>query len=171
MEPIPQTHLPDCQVEPWAAAAIGRNIVLAMGSTLLRVATLTLALGVTVVVSWVAIRGLSVFNGPGLFLDPSWLVVWAVQAGLAGLVGFAIGRWWRDGASLVRLAILVLAAWVGELLVVSLLAPFLPGTLSILHGPALWLVATGGPIQPIAAVVGALIGAASVRSESATQPG
>ncbi len=115
-----------------------------MWKTLLRVVALTLTLGLTVVVSWVAVRGLSVFNGPGPFLDPSWFVVWALQAGLAAIVGFAFGRWLGTGVSSAALALLVLAGWVGELIARWLLAPFLAGELSPVHGPVVWLVATAG---------------------------
>lgn len=88
---------------------------------------------------------------------------------MRAFLGFAVGRWWLTGASAASLAILVLAAWLG-LLVASLLAPVLAGELSLVHGPYIWLVATGGAIQPMAAVLGALIGKASERPETATQP-
>ena len=75
----------------------GSSIRPTMARTLARVASLTLALGATVAVSWTAVRGVSVFNGPGPFLDSSWFVSWAIQAGLAGVIGLVAGRsWGRD---------------------------------------------------------------------------
>ncbi|MGD8485103.1 MAG: hypothetical protein PVH07_00565 [Chloroflexota bacterium] len=142
-----------------------------MGRMWLRIAGLTLALGASVVVSWLAVRGASVFRGPGPFLDSSWLLAWAVQAGLAAAIGFGLGRWWGSGVSRSALAIIVVVAWVGELVAASALAPFLAGELSPVHGPGLWLVATGGPIQPLAALGGALAGKASARSVRAARAG
>ncbi len=142
-----------------------------MGNTLLRILGLTLALGATVVVSWLAVRGASVFNGPGPFLDSSWFVIWTIEAGLAGMLGLAIGRSWGRDATSARLIGLMLAAWIGELVVASALAPFLAGELSSVHGPSIWLVATGGFIQVLAAVTGALVGKASVQPGRTAQTG
>ena len=119
---------------------------------------LTLALGATVVVSWLAVRGMSVFTGPGPFLDTTWWVVWAIQVGLAGVVGLIVGRTWGRRSSAGRLAALLLAAWVGELLVVALLTPILSDDLRLFHASWVWLVATAGPLQPLAAIVGVLVG-------------
>ena len=142
-----------------------------MGRTLPRIIGLSLALGASVVVAWLAVRGASVFRGPGPFLDSSWLLTWALQAGLAAAIGFGVGRWWGSGVSRSSLAIIVMAAWAGELVVVTVLAPFLAGELSRVHGPGLWLVATGGPIQPLAALGGASAGQASARSARTAQLG
>jgi hypothetical protein len=135
-----------------------------MGRTLVRIVSLTLALGGTVVASWLAVRGVSVFTGPGPFLDSSWWVVWAIQVGLAGIVGLIVGRNWGRESSAGRLAALLLAAWVGELLVVALLTPILSDDLRLFHAPWVWLVATAGPVQPLAAIVGALVGRERARS-------
>lgn len=129
-----------------------------------RVVGLTLVLGAAVVISWLAVRGPSVFTGPGPFLDGTWFVTWAIQAGLAAVVGVVIGRRWGDLTSLPTLVLIVLAAWVGELVVVTALAPFLAGELSIGHGPVLWIVATGGPIQPLATITGTWLGARSAQA-------
>jgi hypothetical protein len=140
---------------------------------LARVAGLTLALGLTVVVSWTAIRGLSVFTGPGPFLDPSWYLIWAIQAGLAGVVGLVAGRTWgreTPGGSLVGL---VMMAWAGELLVLTLLTPLLAGDgdLRPFHAPWVWLVATGGLVQPFAAALGTVVGRERARAVSASPTG
>lgn len=131
-----------------------------MGKSLVRVLGITLALGATVVVSWTLVRGLSVFQGPGPFLDSSWYLIWAVQAGLAGLVGLMGGQTWGRETSGGSLVGLVMMAWIGELIVVTLLTPLLADELRPIHGAWVWLVATGGPLQPFVAVVGILVGRA-----------
>jgi hypothetical protein len=138
-----------------------------MGRNLLRIVGLTLALGATVVASWAAVRGSSVLNGPGPWLDPSWYLVWGLQAGLAGIVGFVVGRAWGREISAVGLAVLSSLAWIGELVVVALLTPVLSDDLRLFQAPWVWLVATGGPIQPLSAFVGTLLGRASVRDGEA----
>lgn len=137
-----------------------------MGMTIFRMGTLTLGLGAAVVASWIAVRGLSVFNGPGPMMDPSWFQVWTVQAVLVLVVGLAIGRSWGRLASNAGLVGLVLAAWIGELVVVTLIASVVVGELTPVHGPYLWLVATGALIQPLVAILGALIGKGSLRTGS-----
>jgi hypothetical protein len=131
-----------------------------------RIAGLTLVLGATVVVSWVAVRG-TVLHGPGPFLDSSWFAIWALQAALAVVVGVVFYRAWGRDASAITLGGIAGAAWVGELLVVTAIAPFLADELSPASGPWIWLIATGGPIQPLAAAVGSLIASAAT---GATRP-
>ncbi len=141
-----------------------------MGRNLVRVILLTVSLGATVVVSWMAVRGPSVFNGPGPLLDPTWYLVWIVQGALASVVGMIVGRAWGRDTSAVVLVALVLAAWIGELLVATILGPFLSNDLSLVQGPFIWLVATGGPTQPVAAAAGALIGRALARPTTPATP-
>jgi len=120
-----------------------------------RVVLLTLLLGATVVVSWFGIRR-NVFNGPGRFLDETWLVIWAVQALLA--FGLVLGvEWMWPSGSRRAVAGTVLAAWIGELFVVAVLAPFLADELEVWHAPWVWLIATGFIVQPIAAIGGGLV--------------
>src|SRR6188472_3495280 len=115
-----------------------------MGRDLIRITLLALSLGATVVISWVTVRGPSVLNGPGPFLDTTWYAIWSIQAVLAGAIGFIAGRAWSRDASPGRLSALVVAAWVGELLVVTIIGPFLSNDLDLMHSPFVWLVATGG---------------------------
>lgn len=136
-----------------------------MARTVVRIAWLTLALGATVVLSWVAARGPSVLNGPGPFLDTSWLVAWAVQAALAVMLGAVVGRSWGRQMTVAAVVGLGFAAWVGELLVAIVISPILAGELSPLNAPLVWLIATGGPLQPLAFVVGALAGRAFGRAK------
>jgi hypothetical protein len=142
-----------------------------MGRDLMRITLLTLSIGATVVVSWMAVRGASVLNGPGPFLDTTWYVIWSIQAVLAGVVGLIAGRAWSRDASPGGLSTLVFAAWVGELLVATIIGPLLSNDLDLMHGPFVWLVATGGPIQPLAAAIGALVGWATTRRPTRDAPG
>ena len=107
------------------------------------------------VVSWLGIRGLSVFNGPGRFLDATWFVIWAVQALLACGLVLAL-EWARPSLSRRAMVGTVLAAWIGELVVVAVLAFFLVGELEVWHAPYVWLISTGFVVQPAAAIVGGL---------------
>jgi hypothetical protein len=134
-----------------------------MAKHLLRVVLLTASLGTTVVASWMVVRGASVFGGPGPFLDPTWYLVWAVQATLASVVGMVAGRSWGRESSNTSLVAMVTLAWLGELVVAALLTPVLSGDLRLFHAPWVWLVATAGPVQPLAAIVGTLVGKASIR--------
>jgi hypothetical protein len=134
-----------------------------MRMDVMRAVILTVSLGGTVMVSWVAVRGTSVLNGPGPFLDPTWYAVWSIQAALASVIGLVAGRAWGGQTSAARLIALVVAAWVGELLVVTMIGPLLSNDLDVIHGPFIWLVATGGLLQPVATAVGVLIGRATLR--------
>lgn len=118
-----------------------------------RTVLLTLLLGATVVVSWLGIRGLGVFNGPGPWLQETWFLIWAVQALLAFGLVFA-AEWLRPSASRRAMVTTVLAAWIGELVVVAVMTAFLIGELEVWHAPFVWLVATGAVIQPAAAILG-----------------
>ena len=127
--------------------------------TIARVVVLTLILGATVLLSWVVVRGPSIFNGPGPFMHPTWLTVWILQAGMAAFVGLVAGWMWTNDMSPARLVAVVLAAWIGELLVLFAIAPILAGELTPLMAPYLWLIATGGVVQPLAVLAGAGVGA------------
>lgn len=78
-----------------------------------RALILTLALGSTVAISWLIFGGTIAFRGPMRVLADRWLLIYASQALLAGLVGFALAnrapRTSMDGMGLV-----VAVAWIGE---------------------------------------------------------
>lgn len=117
-----------------------------------RAAPLTLLLGATVVVSWEAARG-NILNGVGPWLHATWFVAWAIQALLASSLLVAV-EWLAPSATGRGMVGMVLFAWLGELLVAAIVLPVLVNDLEIIHGPFVWVVATGFGIQPAAAILG-----------------
>lgn len=99
-------------------------------------------------------------------LADRWLLIYASQALLAGLVGFALAnrapRTSMDGMGLV-----VAVAWIGEGLVLTLGGTLLANELVPAVAWFYWLIGTGGVVQPVAAVVGAGIGRTSAPTASA----
>ncbi|MDP8903793.1 MAG: hypothetical protein M3N29_00495 [Chloroflexota bacterium] len=88
-------------------------------------------------------------------LAESWFLVYVVQALLVGLVLYVAARLLGariDGAGL---SAVIVAAWIAELLVlaVGVFADVGQG-----NAVADWVLVTGGPIQPFAAITGALLG-------------
>lgn len=57
-----------------------------------RALILTLALGSTVAISWLIFGGTIAFRGPMRVLADRWLLIYASQAPLAGLVAFALAN-------------------------------------------------------------------------------
>lgn len=86
----------------------------------------------------------------------SWYVLYPLEAVIVGGLMFALGRLLFDRLDRASLVSIVLAAWIGELVVLGsgLIANELVGLTAV----PIWLLATGGPIQPIAAIVGGLLG-------------
>ena len=131
-----------------------------------RALILTLALGSTVAISWLIFGGTIAFRGPMRVLADRWLLIYASQALLAGLVGFALAnrapRTSMDGMGLV-----VAVAWIGEGLVLTLGGTLLANELVPAVAWFYWLIGTRGVVQPVAAVVGAGIGRTSAPTASA----
>jgi hypothetical protein len=120
-------------------------------------ALLTLALGMTVAVSWMVFGGTAAFRGPDRVLAESWPAIYGSQALLAALVGLVLART-RGDLGRWELAMLIAGAWLGELAVLTLGGTLLANELDPNVAWFFWLMGTGGPIQPAAAVLGALIG-------------
>jgi hypothetical protein len=137
------------------SGAIARIRTTATG-TWASVGILTLALGLTVAVSWFVVGGSAAYRGPIPVLRELWLPLFGLEALLAAGCGFGFVSWLRE-RSWRRLVGLVIAAWVGEFLVL-----LFGGTIfanELVPGVAwfYWLIGTGGPVQPIAAVLGGLV--------------
>jgi hypothetical protein len=113
---------------------------------------LTLALGATVAVSWLVVGGSVAFRGPIPALSEMWLPLYALQAVLAAMVGFAASRF--TGGRGLDVVVLVGAAWVGEYVVLFFGGRLFAGELVPDVAGFYWLIGTGGPVQPIAAVLG-----------------
>jgi uncharacterized membrane protein len=117
---------------------------------------LTLGLGATVAVSWLVFGGSVAFRGPVRVIEELWPLIYGSQALLA-----AAGTYWLAGRAALmttrHLIGLVIAAWVGEWLVLLVGGRLFANELVPDVSWFFWLIGTGGPIQPVAAVVGGLV--------------
>jgi hypothetical protein len=138
-----------------------RPVVSAVTRTSLRlpwvgVPFLTLGLGATVAVSWFVFGGRTAFLGPERALGESWPMIYSAEALFA-----AAGTFWfaRLAAPLTprQLVAYVVAAWIGEWLVLLFAGRLFSGELVPEVSWYYWLIGTGGPVQPVAAAVGGLL--------------
>lgn len=120
------------------------------------IALLALALGLTVVFSLFLVGGSMALRGPHV-VQQSWPVVYGIQALLAAAVGYALVRFGAPGLDARRLLALVLAACVAELAVLLIVHPLLANELTPVSTVVYWLMATGGPLQPVTAYAGGLL--------------
>ena len=120
---------------------------------LLQLVGLTVSLGATVAVSWFVFGGRAAFQGPDRVLAAEWPLIYGSQALLAGMVGALMSR---GMPSTGRWAIAVLGAWIGELIVLTLGGNLLANELDPNVAWFYWWMGTGGPIQPIAAIIGGI---------------
>ena len=123
---------------------------------------LTLALGTTVAASWLVFGGRAAFGGPDRVLEQSWPAIYGSQALLAALYGLWVGR---VEPSRVWMLTLVTGAWLGELLALTLGGNLLANELDPPVAWFYWWMATGGPLQPVAASAGGLLGWSLLRSD------
>jgi hypothetical protein len=119
---------------------------------------LTLALGASVFVAWSLALGRLAGTGLGTVLRDQPFVVLGLVALFAAAIGAGVGvvaaRWWSP-----RTIVLVLVgAWIGELVVLIVAGLLLANEITPATAPWLWLLATGGPVQPAAAVAGGWLG-------------
>ena len=125
---------------------------------LLRVAlvlVLPVLLGLTAALSFIVIGGYGALQGPTI-LQASWPWIFLLQAILVGLLGYGAGRLLRRRVDGDALSAIIVVAWLGELLILAL--GLVPTELQWTDFVAKWVLLTGGPIQPTAAIAGALIG-------------
>jgi hypothetical protein len=119
---------------------------------------LTLVLGLTVAVSWLAFGGRGSFNGPDRVLRDSWPLIYGSQAVMAAIGLLIFARREIAELGLRRLGALVVGAWLGELLALTLGGNLLANELDPNVAWFYWLMGTGGPLQPAAAFAGGLLG-------------
>lgn len=120
-----------------------------------------LGMGTAVAASWLAIgiRGDSFGLDPASLLRPSRLAIYAIQLLLVGLIGYGLARASLPDASIAALAAIMAAAWVGEGLVLTAVGRWLVANeINPLNAWYFWLVATAGPIQPLVATLGGVLG-------------
>lgn len=124
---------------PWVAVVVG-----------------TLGLGATVAASWFLFGGSTAFRGPIRVLEESWPVIYASQAALAAGGTFVYQRL-AGPLPMARLALIVAGAWIGEFAVLYFAGTLFAGELTGDIAWFFWLIGTGGPIQPLAALFGGWI--------------
>jgi len=130
---------------------ITRPIALRTAAT---VVALTIALGATVAISWLAFGGTAAFRGPLRALEASWPLIYGGQAAFAGAVGFIAAPFLMTSFGHRGAVLAVLAAWVGEFIALLIGGRLLANELAPETAPLFWIVGTGGPLQPIAAILG-----------------
>jgi hypothetical protein len=150
----------------------GRRVLSAVTSSSLReawvaVPFLTLGLGATVAVSWFVFGGSAAFRGPLPVLRDSWPVIYGAEAILAAAGTFWFARM-ASRLSPTRLVAYVLAAWVGEGLVLLFGGTLFAGELVPEVGWFYWLIGTAGPVQPAAAALGGLVALRGRAARAAT---
>lgn len=79
-------------------------------------------------------------------------LIYLLVAGFAAAVLFVVARPLAARLTLVGLAALVIGAWLGEWLVLAL--GLIADEITLMNAHYYWLLATGGPLQPLAAFVG-----------------
>jgi hypothetical protein len=120
------------------------------------VAILTLGLGATVALAWFAFGGSAAFRGPLRALEDSWPLIYGAEAILAAAGTYLYARI-ADPLPRTWLVAYVVAAWIGEYLVLLFGGRLLSGELTTDVSWFFWLIGTGGPIQPVAALLGGLV--------------
>jgi hypothetical protein len=117
---------------------------------------LTLGLGATVFASWFGFGGRAAFLGPERALGESWPMIYSAEAILAAAGTFMFAR--LAGPLLPTwLIAYVVAAWIGEWLVLLIGGRFFSGELVPEVSWYYWLIGTAGPVQPVAAALGGLL--------------
>ena len=122
------------------------------------VAVLTVVLGATVAVSWIVIGGRAAFQGPDWVLRHSWPAIYGLQAVLAAIALYLFVRGRAGALSADQVVLLVVAAWLGELLALTAGGSLLANEIHPDNAWFFWWMATGGPMQPAAATIGGLLG-------------
>lgn len=116
---------------------------------------LTLVLGFTVFVAFVAVGGPIAATGPHV-VGYAWPLIYPLLALLGALVGGIVGYLGRDRLSAATTVLLVIGAWLGEYVVLA--TGMLEEELNPRDSLEYWALATAGPLQPIAALAGAWLG-------------
>lgn len=136
------------------AAARARTLV---DSTWGSMAALTLVVGLVVGVSWTIVGGRIAWQGGvEAVVRDAWLPLFGLQSVLAAGTVFAFVKRTRI-QSVTRLLGLVVGAWLGQLIVLTVAGGLLANEINPGNAWWFWLVGTGGLVQPIAASIGGLV--------------
>jgi peptidoglycan/LPS O-acetylase OafA/YrhL len=102
------------------------------------------------------VGGSVALRGP-FVLQHSWPIVYGIQAILAAALLYVVTRYGAPWLGAMALVAMVLAACVSELVVLLIIHPILADELTPGSTLFYWLLATGGPLQPVAACIGGLL--------------
>jgi hypothetical protein len=86
-----------------------------------------------------------------------WPWIYSLVVVLAAAIGFVVG-WLRASWPRRRLAIVIVGGWLGEYLVLVVLGAVTYSEINPVAAVVIWVVATAGPAQPVAAWLGAIVG-------------
>lgn len=125
-----------------------------------RVAVLTLGMGIAVTISWLAFgRGDAFGLEPQDLLTMGRLRIYGIQFVLVAAFLFILTRTGPGAWSAVTLLLSVTSAWLLEGVLLTVLGERLVANeLTPLVAWYFWLVATAGPLQPLAAFAGGWLG-------------
>ena len=132
-------------------------------SALPSVLVLTLVLGFSVGVAWLAFGRVAYQGGVERAVREGGVLIYGSMAASAAVIGHLFARR-RPAVSVAEVAALAIGAWLGELLVMTLLGGVLANELSPVNGWYFWLWATGGPLQPVAVFIGGWLAVRARRS-------
>lgn len=138
---------------PWRRSEVNPEIGRHAGT----VALLTLGMGLAVTISWFAFAArVQVYDfAPETVFTPARLAVYGSQFLMVAAIGYVVARRRMRGLTTRALVVIVTAAWIGEGLVLTLIGePLVANELNPTIAWWYWLVATAGPLQPMAGVVG-----------------
>lgn len=122
---------------------------------LFEVPILTVALGFSLAFAYFLVGGQLALRGP-YALARSWPLIYPLMALFAAVVGATFGRLSGRRLTAGSIALLVLLGWIGEYFVLA--SRILADELDPVSSLGFWVMATGGPLQPAAAVLGAWLG-------------
>lgn len=123
------------------------------------VAVLTLGMGIAVTISWFAFgRGDPLGLEPEHMLTLRRLTIYGSQFLAVGAFVFTLVRTRLTAWSPVTLWAAVTSAWLLEGVVLTVIGPVVANELTPAVAWYFWLVATAGPLQPVAAFVGGWLG-------------
>jgi hypothetical protein len=130
--------------------------------------TLTFALGLCAAASFYLVGGRVALLGPDV-VEEWWPLIYALQALLAAGLLFMVARPLRHRLEAPGLVVVILAAWLGQWVVLA--SGVLADELNPANSTYYWMLATGGPLQPIAAVLGGLVGLRRDRRSTYSESG
>lgn len=125
--------------------------------TLLAAVVMTFVLGfLSTAAAFYVVGGRLALQGTYVLVR-EWPWIYALVVVFAVAIGFVVG-WLAMSWPRRRLAIVIVGGWLGEYLLLALVLAASFSELNPLSGLFIWVLATAGPAQPVAAWLGAVVG-------------